>query len=99
MEKAILVGLCLGSERDFEHSKEELAELAAACELEVVGEITQHAAAVNKAFYIGTGKVEQVFLLSEETKADLIILIMHFLRCSFAICSRNYICRSWTGQR
>jgi len=73
MEKAILVGLCLGSERDFEHSMEELAELAAACELEVVGEITQHAAAVNKAFYIGTGKVEQVFLLSEETKADLII--------------------------
>ena len=73
MEKAILVGLCLGSERDFEHSMEELAELAVACELEVVGEITQHAAAVNKAFYIGTGKVEQVFLLSEETKADLII--------------------------
>lgn len=73
MEKAILVGLDLGTSRDFEHSMEELAELATACELEVAGEITQHASTVNKAFYIGTGKVEQVQMLAEETEADLII--------------------------
>ena len=56
MEKAIIVGLDLGTHRDFAHSMEELEELAIACELEVVGELTQHAQAVNKAFYIGTGK-------------------------------------------
>ena len=73
MEKAIIVGLDLGTHRDFAHSMEELEELAIACELEVVGELTQHAQAVNKAFYIGTGKVEQLQMLAEETDADLII--------------------------
>ena len=52
---------------------EELEELAIACELEVVGSLSQHAQAVNKAFYIGTGKVEQLQMLAEETDADLII--------------------------
>ena len=37
MEKAIIVGLDLGTHRDFAHSMEELEELAIACELEVVG--------------------------------------------------------------
>lgn len=73
MEKTILVGLDLGTSRDFEHSMEELAKLAEACELEVVGEITQQASAINKAFYIGTGKVEQVKFLADETEAELII--------------------------
>lgn len=73
MEKAIIVGLDLGTHRDFAHSMEELEELAIACELEVVGELTQHAQAVHKAFYIGTGKVEQLQMLAEETDADLII--------------------------
>lgn len=73
MEKAILVGLDLGTNKDFEHSMEELEELAIACDLEVVGDITQRASTVNKALYIGTGKVEQVQMLAEETEADLII--------------------------
>ena len=73
MEKAIIVGLDLGTHRDFAHSMEELEELAIACELEVVGELTQHAQAVNKAFYIGTGKVEQLQMLAEEAETDLII--------------------------
>lgn len=73
MEKVILVGLDLDDGRDFEHSMEELEELTQACEMEVVGITTQRMPAVNKAFYIGTGKVEQVRQLAEESGAVLVI--------------------------
>lgn len=73
MEKAILVGLELEETADFEHSMEELMELAKACDLEVAGMTTQKAPSVNKAYYIGTGKVEFVRDLVKETGADLVI--------------------------
>lgn len=73
MEKAILVGLELEETADFEHSMEELMELAKACDLEPAGMITQKALSVNKAYYIGTGKVEEVHALVKETGADLVI--------------------------
>lgn len=58
--KVLLVGLDTGVEQDFDHSMEELKSLAEAARRQVVGVITQHMAFVNKAFYIGTGKVEEV---------------------------------------
>lgn len=73
MERAVLVGLDLGIHKDFDHSMEELEELAKACEMTVVGETTQKASSVNKAFYIGTGKVEQVMELVDETDAEIVI--------------------------
>lgn len=73
MEKAILVGLDLGNNRDFVHSMEELALLAEACDMEVVGEITQKANAIHNALYIGTGKVDQVAELAAELDADMVI--------------------------
>ncbi|MGN0131130.1 MAG: GTPase HflX [Lachnospiraceae bacterium] len=73
MEKVILVGLDLNDRVDFEHSMEELEELAAACELETAGVTTQKMPSVNKAFYIGTGKVAQVRQLAEESGAGLVI--------------------------
>ncbi len=73
MEKAVLVGLELADSRDFDHSMEELTELARACEMEVAGMLTQRASCVNNAFYIGTGKVEEVRSLVEETGAKLVI--------------------------
>jgi GTP-binding protein HflX len=73
MEKVILIGLDLDNGRDFEHSMEELQKLAEACEMEVAGVITQKMPTVNKAFYIGTGKVEQVRQLAEESGAVLVI--------------------------
>lgn len=69
----ILAGLELDGTADFEHAMEELSELAKACELEPVGMVTQRAAAVNKAYYIGTGKVEEVCALVKERGADLVI--------------------------
>lgn len=73
MEKVILVGLNVNDRADFEHSMEELEELASACDMEVVGVTTQKMPSVNKAFYIGTGKVAQVRQLAEESGAGLVI--------------------------
>ncbi|MCR5742757.1 MAG: GTPase HflX [Lachnospiraceae bacterium] len=73
MEKAILVGLWLDENDHFEHSMDELRELAKACDFEVVGETTQKAPGVSKAFYIGSGKVEEVKFLAKNTEADIVI--------------------------
>ena len=51
-EKVILVGVDTGEEEDFERSMEELSGLAKACNLEVVGIVTQNMETVNKALYI-----------------------------------------------
>ncbi len=58
MEKAILVGLDLGNDEDFLTSMEELKGLAEACDVEVIGVVTQKADSPTPNFYIGKGKVE-----------------------------------------
>lgn len=58
--KVLLVGLDTGEESDFEHSMDELKSLAEAAGKQVSGIITQRMEQVNNAFYIGTGKVEEV---------------------------------------
>ena len=73
MEKVILVGLDLDTGIDFVHSMDELEELATAADMEVVGVTTQKMSQINKAFYIGTGKVEQVRELAEESDADVVV--------------------------
>ena len=56
-----------------EDSLEELARLAHTAGLAVVGQATQRFDQPNNATYIGSGKVEEVKLLAEELKADVII--------------------------
>ena len=73
MEKALLVGVNLNDGEDYLLSLEELGALAQACDMEIVGEVDQTLPAVNKAFYIGTGKVEEVKDLAEDCDADVII--------------------------
>lgn len=60
LTKVLLVGVDTGEEADFDHSMEELKSLAEAAYKEVVGIIVQRMEAVNKALYIGTGKVQEV---------------------------------------
>lgn len=74
-EKAILVGVQLKKqdESDFTYSMEELGDLAAACDVEVVGEITQKLERVTSSHYIGTGKIEEVQALKEMVDADTVI--------------------------
>ena len=73
MERALLVGVNLNNGEDYKLSLEELGSLAEACEMEVVGSVEQNLIDVHKAFYIGTGKVEEVKEVAEEKEADVVI--------------------------
>ncbi len=73
MEKALLVGINLNDGEDYKLSLEELGSLAAACDMEVVGVAEQNLTEIHKAFYIGTGKVEEVKEEADEKKADIVI--------------------------
>lgn len=73
MEKAFLVGVNLNDGEDYLLSLEELGALAQACDMEVAGIAQQTLSEVHKAFYIGTGKVDEVKELAIECGADVII--------------------------
>lgn len=72
-ERALLVGVDTGEEVDFERSMDELKSLAEACHMQVVGLITQKMVAVNKALYVGTGKVAEIKEFVEECNAEIVI--------------------------
>ena len=70
---AVLVGVNLNGDKNFEYSLEELANLADACDVSVVGHVTQNLERVNNATYIGSGKVEEVFMMVDQHEANLVI--------------------------
>ncbi|MDE7253363.1 MAG: GTPase HflX [Acetatifactor sp.] len=71
--KVLLVGVNTGGETDFEYSMEELQSLAEAAGKRVVGVMTQRLENVNKALYIGAGKVQEVREFAEECEAEEIL--------------------------
>ena len=73
IQRAILVGVDLNNDKNFDYSVEELKNLAEACSVQVVGVLTQKLERVNPACYIGTGKVDEVALLVEQHDANLVI--------------------------
>ena len=71
---AILLGVNLQfAKEEFEYTMQELKALAEACHIEVVGEVIQNLNRVNKSTYIGTGKLEELTFLLNETEAELLI--------------------------
>ncbi|WP_334075481.1 MULTISPECIES: GTPase HflX [Paenibacillus] len=72
-QKAILVGVNLNHQDDFEYSMEELANLAEACDIEVVAVVTQNLPKINTSHYIGTGKLSEVTALMEANDGNLVI--------------------------
>lgn len=72
-QTAILVGVNLNQQEDFEYSMEELASLAEACEVEVAGVLTQNMERINKSHYIGTGKVAELRELYDKLEANLVV--------------------------
>ncbi len=72
-EKVLLVGVNIGAEEDFEACMEELGSLAEACMMEPVGEIVQNMEMVNKALYVGTGKVQEIRQSAELLEAQVVI--------------------------
>ncbi|MCH5256198.1 MAG: GTPase HflX [Lachnospiraceae bacterium] len=73
MEKALLVGVNLNNGEDYKLSLEELDSLAKACDMEVVAVVEQNLPEIHKAFYIGTGKVDEVKEEAEYQGADVVI--------------------------
>lgn len=75
-EKALLVGVKIFSDEDFlplEDSLEELELLADTAGVEVVGSVTQNLDSPNPKTYIGSGKVEEIKILSQDLDADMVI--------------------------
>lgn len=72
-QRAILVGVQLYHQPDFHHSMEELSELAAACDVEVVGKVSQQLQQINPSHYIGKGKLQAVTALIAKADANLVI--------------------------
>lgn len=72
-EKALLVGVDTGEELDFDRSIKELKSLAEACEMDVAGVITQRMPEVNKAFYVGTGKVAEIREYALTCEAQVVV--------------------------
>lgn len=73
IERAILVGVNLRNDEHFDYSMEELADLAQALEVEVVGVVTQNLERVTPSHYVGTGKIEEVRAFYDEANANIVI--------------------------
>ena len=71
--RAILVGVNVDNQIDFMESMEELENLAVACEMEIVARVEQNLKAINKTFYIGSGKVKELKDFLDNTEADILI--------------------------
>ncbi|MEW8955687.1 GTPase HflX [Clostridium sp.] len=66
-EKAIIVGC------DNEESLEELEELTKACDIPVLDRVFQSRHKIDPAFYIGSGKVEEIAMLCQALRANIVI--------------------------
>ncbi|PFB87045.1 GTPase HflX [Bacillus thuringiensis] len=73
LQRAVLVGVNVGNEDDFAYSMEELTNLAEACDVEVIGQVTQKLQRVNPSHYIGKGKIEEVAAYVQEIDANMVI--------------------------
>ena len=73
MQKAVLVGVETDGDVHFEYGMEELKGLAEACEMEVAAVVTQKLPQTHAAYYVGTGKIEEIRQTAELAEADCIV--------------------------
>lgn len=72
-EKLVLVGVCLGDEQETMDSLKELEELCNTAGAVVVGSIMQNREGFHPGYYVGTGKIDEIRELLDETGADGIV--------------------------
>lgn len=72
-ERVVLVGVELPGRKHRGALLAELAQLVDTAGGEVISELTQRRQRVDPTYYVGTGKVEELRLLCEELKPDLVI--------------------------
>ncbi len=58
--RALLAGVSLSDSSEFERSMEELEKLAEACGMEVAARVVQNLSCPTAAYYMGSGKVEEI---------------------------------------
>src|SRR5690625_4219840 len=72
--KSIVVGVNTPSNQiDFEYSMDELSNLAVACQLKVVGKITQKLQQIHSTHYVGSGKIQELVELIASTEATVVV--------------------------
>lgn len=72
-KKALLVGVNLNDEFYFFKSMSELEELVKACQMLPIGSIVQNLKEINSAFYVGSGKLEEIKDKINELHPDLVV--------------------------
>ncbi len=72
-ERVILVGVCLGMERETEESLDELEELVKTVGAVSVGRVIQKRDEIHPGTYVGTGKIGEIKDLLWETEASGIV--------------------------
>jgi GTP-binding protein HflX len=72
-QRAIIVGCNLKNDKEFLNMMKELSSLADACDIEVVGEITQKLERVYSSHYLGKGKIQELFTLIHEKDVNMVI--------------------------
>lgn len=72
-EKAILIGVTTGNLLEEEEAMVELEELAHAANLEVVDKLIQKRKNINPKYFLGKGRLEDVFIRSLRLGADILI--------------------------
>lgn len=73
-ERAVLVSLESGDEATDLYSIQELRELVSTAGAEVVGTFAQRRPRPDPTYYLGQGKVEELYAFAQEIDADLIIV-------------------------
>lgn len=73
IQKAILAGVNINKQAHFQYSMEELENLAKACQVQVVGQVSQNLHQVNPTTYFGSGKVDEILEALEEAGGDIVI--------------------------
>jgi GTPase len=72
-QRAIIVGCNLKNDKEFLNMMKELSSLADACDIEVVGEITQKLERVYSSHYLGKGKIQELFTLIHVKDVNMVI--------------------------
>ena len=72
-QKVLLVGVNLNDEFYFFKSMSELEELVKACQMLPIGSVVQNLKEINSAFYIGSGKLEEIKDKINELHPDLVV--------------------------
>ena len=72
-QKVLLVGVNLNDEFYFFKSMSELEELVKACQMLPIGSIVQNLKEINSAFYVGSGKLEEIKDKINKLHPDLVV--------------------------